>query len=169
MIDLSMANKNLWKEISDEVGDIRHCFNCGTCVAGCPAAEAKSPLLIRNLVRMVLLGMEEQLLEEESPWLCVSCSACEEMCPMDVKPFEICLAIRRWQSHKDESYIPTSLTEIFSRGHTQPVEKAQELRRSVGLEDVPPTIVKFPELLVKFQDMLEQTDVVKNNDYMFRR
>ena len=54
--------------------------------------------------------LEDELLEEESPWLCVSCSACEEMCPMDVKPFEICLAIRRWQSRKDEAYIPPSVT-----------------------------------------------------------
>ena len=169
MIDLSKANKNLWKEISEEVGDIQRCFNCGTCVAGCPAAEGESPLLIRSLARMVLLGMEEELMEEESPWLCVTCSACVEMCPMDVKPFEICLAIRRWQSCKDETYIPPSVGEIFSRGHTQPVEKVQELRLSVKLEEVPPTVIEFPELLSKFQDMLEQTEIVRNNNYMFRR
>ena len=169
MVDLAKANRNLWEEVSQDVGDIRHCYNCGTCVAGCPAAEAQSPLLIRNLVRMVLLGMEDRLIDEESPWLCVTCSACEEMCPMDVKPFELCLAIRRWQSQKDETYIPQAATEIFERGHTQPVEKAQELRKSVRLEEVPASVVKFPELLKKFQDMLEQTDIVKKNDYMFRR
>lgn len=169
MIDLTRTNKNLWQEIAGECGDIRNCFNCGTCVAGCPAAEAKSPLLIRNLVRMVLLGMEEELLEEETPWICVTCSACEEMCPMGVHPFEVCLAIRRWQSKNDETYIPPAVTEIFERGHTQAVDKAQELRKSVGLEEVPHTIVKFPELLKKFQDMLMKTELVKENEYMFGR
>jgi heterodisulfide reductase subunit C len=167
MINLAKANKNLWKEITEESGDIRNCFNCGTCVAGCPAAEAESPLLIRNLVRMVLLGMEDELLEEESPWICVSCSACEEMCPMGVHPFEVCLAIRRWQSRKDETYIPPVTAEIFQQGCTHAYN--QELRKSLGLEEIPPTIVKFPELLKKFQDMLMQTDLVRENDYMFGR
>ena len=49
-----------------------------------------------------------------------------------------------------------------------PVEKSKELRKSVGLEEVPPTVVKFPDLLKKFQDMLKKTEIVKNNDYMFK-
>ena len=168
MIDLAKANKNLWKEITEESGDIRNCFNCGTCISGCPAAEADPPLLIRNLARMVLLGMEDELLEESTPWICVTCSQCEEMCPMNVHPFDVCLAIRRWQSQKDETYIPTAVTELFERGHTQALEKVKELRKSVGLEEVPPTVVKFPELLEKFRAMLRQTELVRNNDYMFR-
>ncbi|MFC1919313.1 4Fe-4S dicluster domain-containing protein [Chloroflexota bacterium] len=171
MIELATANTDLWKEVMDEdVGDIRNCYACGTCVAGCPAAEGGvlEPLLIRRLVRKVLLGLEEELLDDESPWMCVTCHACEERCPMGVHPFEVSLAIRRWQSRKDESYIPPSVPEVFETGHTQPVNKVQELRRSVGLEEVPPTIVKFPELLRDFQKMLRETDIVKENDYMFK-
>ncbi len=169
MIDLTKANENLWKEVMEEdLGDIRHCLNCGTCLAGCPAAEAEAPLLIRRLVRMVLLGLEDELLEDESPWICVTCTACEEMCPMGVRPFEVGLAIKRWQSRKDETYIPQAATEVFETGHTQPVGKSQELRKPFGLEEVPPTIVKFPELLKKFQAMLKETELVRENDYMFK-
>lgn len=169
MIDLTKANEDLWKEVmEDDVGDIRNCLNCGTCLAGCPAAEAELPLLIRSLVRTVLLGLEDKLIEDETPWMCVTCTACEEMCPMGVRPFEVGLAIRRWQSRKDESYIPLAVTEVFQRGHTQPVEKVRELRKSVGLEEIPPTVVKFPELLNKFQAMLRETELVRENDYMFK-
>ena len=169
MIDLTKSNKNLWKEVMEEdAGDIRHCFNCGTCVAGCPASEAENPLLIRRLIRMVLLGLEDKLLEDGTPWLCVTCTCCEQMCPMGVKPFEVGLAIRRWQSRKDETYIPMALTEIFEMGHTQAVDKVKDLRKSVGLEEVPPTIVKFPELMKKFREILKETAIVKNNDYMFK-
>jgi heterodisulfide reductase subunit C len=123
---------------------------------------------MRRLVRMILLGLEDALLEDESPWMCVTCNACEERCPMGVHPFEVGLALRRWQSRKDETYIPPSLPEVFERGHTQAVEKVQALRKSVGLEEVPPTVVKFPELLEKFRAMLRETDVVRENDYMFQ-
>ncbi|MFC1994523.1 4Fe-4S dicluster domain-containing protein [Chloroflexota bacterium] len=168
MIDLAKANNKLWHEITDHLGDIRNCFSCGTCVAGCPAAEAALPLLMRRLVRMILLGLEDELLDDETPWMCVTCNACEERCPMGAHPFEVGLAIRRWQSSKDETYIPPSVPEVFERGHTQPVDKVKELRKSVGLEEVPPTIVRFPHLLEKFQAMLRETELVREHDYMFR-
>ena len=87
---------------------------------------------------------------------------------MGVKPFEVGLAIRRWQTRKDETYIPLSTTEVFQTGHTQPVEKVGELRRSLGLDEVQPSVVKFPDLLKKFQAMLKDTEIVKDHDYMFK-
>lgn len=168
MIDLTGANAGLWREITGNCGDITKCFSCSACVSGCPAAEGTPPLFIRNLVRKVLLGLEESLLEDETPWLCVTCSSCEEMCPMGVSPFEVCLAIRRWQSRNDETFIPAVLPEIFETGHTQPLGGVQEKRKAVGLDQVPPTIVRFPELLRKFREMLRETDLVRENDYMFK-
>ncbi len=168
MIDLTKIDASLWREISGSCGDIRKCFNCNTCAAGCPAAEGSPPLFIRNLVRKVLLGLSESLLEDETPWLCVTCSSCDEMCPMGVHPFEVCLAIRRWQSRNDETFIPAAITEIFETGHTQALGQVRERRKAVGLDEVPPTIVRFPELLKKFREMLRNTDLVKDNEYMFR-
>jgi len=87
---------------------------------------------------------------------------------MNVKPFELCLAIRRWQCQNDETRLPASVVEIFKRGYTQPVEKGQDLRKSVGLAGIPPVITEFPELLKNFQEMLAATELVRNNEYMFR-
>jgi heterodisulfide reductase subunit C len=168
MIDLTGVNPDLWREIVGHCGDVRKCFNCSTCVSGCPAAEGNPPLFIRNLVRKVLLGLEDSLLEDETPWLCVTCSSCEEMCPMGVRPFEVCLAIRRWQSRNDETYIPAAVAEIFQTGHTQALGQVQARREAVGLDGVPPTIVRFPEMLRSFRNMLRKTDLVRDNEYMFR-
>lgn len=168
MIDLTKTDAGLWRLITGSAGDIRKCFNCSTCVAGCPAAEGSPPLFIRDIVRKVLLGLEDQLLEDETPWLCVTCSSCEEMCPMGVHPFEVCLAVRRWQSSNDETFIPAALAEVFETGHTQALGQAREKRREVGLDEVPPTIVKYPEMLKLFQEMLRSTDIVRDNDYMFK-
>ena len=167
MINIAETNPNLWQKVFDSK-DILYCFNCGTCISGCPASEAKPPLLIRSLARMVILGLEDALLEEDTPWTCVTCSRCEEMCPMNVRPFELCLAIRRWQCKNDETRLPTSVIEIYKRGYTQPVEKGDDLRKSVGLVEKLPVITEFPELLKKFQAMLMETELVRNNEYMFR-
>ena len=164
---LAQANNELWKEV-DESGELRYCFNCSTCISGCPASEANPPLLIRNLARIVILGLEDELLEEDTPWTCVTCSRCEEMCPQDVKPFELCLAIRRWQSKNDETRIPPSIVEIYHRGYTQAVEKNTEQRKSLGLPEKLPVLTEYPEELKKFQEMLMKNEVIKENDYMFK-
>ena len=166
MIDLAKANKNLWREVFDSE-DLRYCFNCSTCISGCPASNANPPLLIRNLARMVILGLEDELLEDDTVWTCVTCSRCEEMCPMDVKPFELCLAVRQWQSKGDETRIPPSIVEIYSRGYTQAVERNTEQRKSLGLPEKLPTLTEYPDLLEKFRAMLMQTEVISENDYMF--
>lgn len=166
-MDLSALKKNLWREVYGSE-DILYCFNCSTCISGCPASEADPPLLIRNLVRMVVLGLEDELLDDDTAWSCVTCSRCEEMCPMDVKPFELCLAVRRWQSANDETRIPPALVEIYERGYTQGVEKNTEQRKALGLPEKLPTITEYPEQLAKFQEMLFKTPVIAENDYMFQ-
>lgn len=66
-IDFNASNKNLWKEIYDNE-NLHHCYNCGTCITGCPASHGNPPLLVRNLARMVILGLEEELLDDPTPW-----------------------------------------------------------------------------------------------------
>ena len=169
MIDLTAANPNLWKEImGDKAGDIRKCYNCATCISGCPAAEGKPPLLIRSLVRKILLGLEDDLLNDETPWSCVSCNQCEEMCPQGVHPFEVSLAIRRWQCSKDQTFLPPSLPEVWDIGHTQSVHKQGELRKRLGLEEAPRSVAIMPEEMKKFRKMLKQTKIIQDNSFMFK-
>jgi heterodisulfide reductase subunit C2 len=165
-MDLQQGSiKDLWKAIYN-TGDLHHCFNCSTCLSGCPASHGDPPLLVRNLARMVILGLEEDLLNADTPWACVSCSKCEEMCPMDVKPFEMILAIRQWQSANDETRVPPSIVEIYKRGYTQAVGVNTDLRDTLGLPELK-TITKNPEQLKMFQEMLMKTPVISANDYMF--
>jgi heterodisulfide reductase subunit C len=155
------STKDLWKDIYN-TGNLHYCFNCSTCVSGCPASHGDPPLLVRNLARMVILGLEEELLADDTPW-----AKCEEMCPMNVMPFEMILSIRQWQCRNDETLVPSAIVEIYKRGYTQAVGVNTELRESLGL---PPlnTITNNPEQLELFREMLMKTQVVSDNDYMFK-
>lgn len=164
-MDLKQSIKDLWKDIYN-TGDLHHCFNCSTCISGCPASFGDPPLLVRNLARKVILGLEEELFDDDTPWACVSCSRCEEMCPMDVKPFEMILAVRKWQSLNDETRVPPAIVEIYKRGYTQAVGVNVETREKLGLPELK-TITNNPEALKQFQELLMKTPVVSANDYMF--
>ena len=115
---------------------------------------------------MVVFGLEDDLLEEDTPWTCVSCSRCEEVCPMDVKPFEVGLAIRRWQCRNDETRIPMAIVDLYQRGYTQAVGEVGELREELGLPPAP-VITEHPELLDKFRKLMMQVEIISDNAYMF--
>jgi hypothetical protein len=87
---------------------------------------------------------------------------------MGVHPFEVGLAVRRWQCRKDQTYLPPSLPEVFSTAHTQAVHKVKDLRKSVGLPEQPPSVVTMPEAMKRFQEMLRATKIVQDNDFVFK-
>lgn len=72
--------------------DASACMNCGVCTAVCPMGIEVLP---RRLFRYVLLGMEEQVLEEtESIYSCLLCKMCEVNCPAGVHIAENVRALR---------------------------------------------------------------------------
>jgi heterodisulfide reductase subunit C len=74
--------------------NIKKCFACGTCTAGCPAFHADHEYNPRKIIRMILLGMREEVLRSPAIWLCHQCYACSANCPQDVDFSHIMMAIR---------------------------------------------------------------------------
>jgi heterodisulfide reductase subunit C len=70
------------------------CMNCGVCTAVCPMGIDVLP---RRLFRHVLLGMEEQVLDEtESIYSCLLCKMCEVNCPAGVEIAENVRLLRHY-------------------------------------------------------------------------
>jgi heterodisulfide reductase subunit C2 len=63
--------------------DLRDCYQCGKCSAGCPLAEHMD-LLPHQLMRLVQIGRIDRALRSEAIWKCVSCMTCSTRCPKSV-------------------------------------------------------------------------------------
>lgn len=59
------------------------CLTCGTCTGGCPASE-QFDMDPRKLVRMLNLGMDDQIKKSNWIWVCSMCGRCLFVCPMNV-------------------------------------------------------------------------------------
>ncbi|MDR3089636.1 MAG: 4Fe-4S dicluster domain-containing protein [Desulfobulbaceae bacterium] len=119
---------------------IRNCVQCGACSAVCPGVKAGFPLLCRSLIRQLLNGQLEEIIEDSSSWACQSCSRCTEICPRGVRPQEVVFAFRRYQANQlafSTSSI-TSQMNLFQTGHAVFVDP-KEARKKVGLPEEPPT------------------------------
>ena len=74
--------------------NLGECFQCGKCSGGCAMAPA-ADLLPHALIRMIQLGLEEEVLGSRSIWLCVGCQTCTTRCPNQVDLAEVMDALRQ--------------------------------------------------------------------------
>lgn len=70
------------------------CFACGTCTASCPVREVDETYNPRRIIRMVLLGMKDEVLRSDFVWLCSTCYTCTERCPQGVHLTSIMRALK---------------------------------------------------------------------------
>ena len=69
------------------------CMKCGKCSESCPAFD-EMDIKPHQFVSYVESGDVSSLLESKSLWKCLSCFACVERCPRDVKPAKLIEAAR---------------------------------------------------------------------------
>lgn len=73
--------------------DVRACYQCGKCTAGCPLASAMD-LMPNQILRLLQLGEHERVLQSRTIWQCASCLTCAARCPKDVDPARVMEALR---------------------------------------------------------------------------
>lgn len=79
------------KEISGV--DTKKCMKCGRCSASCPSGD-EMDFRPHQFVSYIEAGNVEPLLNSKAIWKCLSCFACVERCPRDVKPAKLIEAVR---------------------------------------------------------------------------
>jgi heterodisulfide reductase subunit C2 len=65
---------------------VSHCYQCGKCSAGCPAASAMdlAPSIILRHLQCRRPSSDDAVLSSYTIWLCLSCQTCVTRCPMEV-------------------------------------------------------------------------------------
>jgi len=76
-------------------GDLYHCFACGACTAGCPERSLNEDYSPRMVIRKVLLGLKEDVYDNEFVNICSTHFRCLEECPQGVEIPRLMTAIRR--------------------------------------------------------------------------
>ncbi|MGY5859205.1 MAG: 4Fe-4S dicluster domain-containing protein [Candidatus Thorarchaeota archaeon] len=94
------------KEVEQEFGGdaIMKCVQCGLCTASCMVASMTDKYRPRQLIQKILLGIREEVLTSDLPWLCMTCRMCEARCQEDVNLSDIFHAVREIATR--EGHIP---------------------------------------------------------------
>jgi heterodisulfide reductase subunit C2 len=75
--------------------DLRACYQCRRCAAGCPVGEETKYLTPDRLIRLVMLGDRTAALGNELVWKCVSCYTCGTRCPNDIQTGRITETLKK--------------------------------------------------------------------------
>jgi ferredoxin len=85
------------------------CFHCGNCTALCPLTTTDN-LFPRRSIRLLQMGLKDNIRQNVDPWLCYYCGECSETCPRDANPGEVMMAMRRYLT---SLYDWTGLSRLF--------------------------------------------------------
>lgn len=141
------------KFVDAGIETVDHCFQCGTCGGGCPSGR-RTPYKVRQIVRKCLLGLREEVVSDPALWMCTTCYTCQERCPRSVKIVDIIKMARNEAAkagYMADAHKATG-SFVIKFGHGVPInDKTKDLRKAIGLDELPPTVHSFPEALEEVQ------------------
>jgi heterodisulfide reductase subunit C len=110
-IDMSKLDVGFRKEIHSMPNgeELSACFACTTCTAACPIANQWN-YKPHQLIRMILLGMREEVLNSKEIWECLTCFECQERCPQKVKVTDIFFDCKNLAA--EEGKIPSNVLAL---------------------------------------------------------
>jgi len=107
------------EELSGE--NIDACYQCGRCSAGCPMAS-EMDYLPNQIIRLVQMGLDEEVLRSKTLFVCASCFTCQSRCPKGIDLARVMEAVRHILDPKGkDAFGPNEI----------PPELAQELPQQV--------------------------------------
>ncbi len=100
---IKKVNYEFRDKLNNVLGGFAHnyCYQCGACVADCPAHRFLPGFNPRQIILQAIYGFEEDLIGSDSMiWNCTNCYNCYERCPQEVHPIEVIIALKNMSREK---------------------------------------------------------------------
>jgi heterodisulfide reductase subunit C len=106
---VGISTKTIRSHFVERIGEISGqnilaCYQCGLCSAGCPASGAMD-VAPNRIIRLVQLGLEGEIANSGTIWLCASCLTCSIRCPRGIDLARVMEALRLMSLRKNISHV----------------------------------------------------------------
>ena len=114
------------EEISGQ--DLLACYQCGKCSAGCPAV-GHMDILPNQIIRFAQLGLENELSQSKSIWICASCMTCNTRCPKGINIAEVIEAVRQILLRKRKDHVKLKDLSETEKSDVPPIALISNFRK----------------------------------------
>jgi heterodisulfide reductase subunit C2 len=131
-LNLKKLRSDFVKKIEELSGqNLMSCYQCGKCSAGCPMVSTMD-ILPNQAIRLVQLGLQEDVLKSETIWLCASCVTCGARCPRGVDLSRIMEALRQIKLRKKHDGIDLAKISRDTLADLPPIALVSCFRKNTG-------------------------------------
>jgi heterodisulfide reductase subunit C2 len=153
-INVRESEPSLIEEVDSDqfLRGFRGCLACGTCSAGCPVHRVTASYDPLRIMRMLVLGLREELLKGDMIWLCSDCYTCQENCPMGIKVTDIINHLKNLATRERNIPLGVSTQEklLKDQGKIYVIDEFDNKKRSkAGLPPLPAIAEEARTLLEK--------------------
>ena len=117
------------KEISGQ--NLQLCYQCGMCSGVCPAA-LNMDLPPRQIIELARLGLEQEIVNSKTFWICASCLACTVNCPRGFDLSKMMEAIRLLTLRKNVDHVKPEQITREERGELPQIAMVSGWRKFTG-------------------------------------
>jgi heterodisulfide reductase subunit B/heterodisulfide reductase subunit C len=136
---------------------LKKCHSCGACNNDCPVAKITS-FDPNNIIKKILEGDLDKVLEDPSIWMCLDCYVCYELCPMRVGLVDIFTTLRNLA--RERGYITKGFEDQFDSFKKMGTVAmfSRSARKRVGLSSSKPQIDDLKQIIneLKIEKKLEE-------------
>ena len=137
-LDAATFDFDMAKRVTPEWETLFSCMQCGTCSSSCPTAHAMDHTP-RQLWQMMRLGMEEEVMNSQTFWLCTACKSCQVRCPRGISLTDTMLALKEYATRKGIN-VPTGMQILGETVTTQHnISGDNNASRQIWSENLPRT------------------------------
>jgi heterodisulfide reductase subunit C len=114
------------------------CLQCAICTGSCPVAQVVEGFNPREIIlRYILDGEQDEVLNLEAIWCCTTCQVCQERCPHDIRITGLLIHIMNLAARRGN--LPSCLREgvrlMIETGWSIPApDRANRVRQELGLK-----------------------------------
>jgi heterodisulfide reductase subunit C len=135
-MSVTISHKRLGSEFVKKVKEIsgqnlQLCYQCGMCSGNCPMVS-NMDLPPRQIIELARLGLEEEIANSETVWICASCLTCTVNCPRGFDLSKIMEAIRLLTLRKNVDYISPAGIAPKKRRELPQIAMVSGLRKFTG-------------------------------------